>query len=152
MSEKTKMDSGQLYRARAFPDAPPLSENEKWRAVDPRDRDRIRCDRSEMCGDQADWVTRTGGGFSYVCDFHRRVFEATGTFWKDTETVQNPDEGITLYECGICDSLHPWGWDGDCREDANRFADPEEYAERKGIKTEAIRVMSWADRQAADRK
>ena len=25
------------------------------------------------------------------------------------------------YECGICDHLHPWEWDGDCRDDANRF-------------------------------
>ncbi len=26
------------------------------------------------------------------------------------------------YECGICEHLHLWDWDGDCRDDANRFA------------------------------
>ena len=26
------------------------------------------------------------------------------------------------YRCGICECLHPAGWNGDCREDANRFA------------------------------
>lgn len=26
------------------------------------------------------------------------------------------------YECGICECLHPLQWDGDCRDDANRFA------------------------------
>lgn len=28
----------------------------------------------------------------------------------------------TFYECGICGSYHPATWDGDCRDDANRFA------------------------------
>lgn len=26
------------------------------------------------------------------------------------------------YECGICGCWHPLDWDGDCRDDANRFA------------------------------
>lgn len=26
-----------------------------------------------------------------------------------------------FYECGICGHYHPAGWNGDCREDANRF-------------------------------
>jgi hypothetical protein len=25
-----------------------------------------------------------------------------------------------LYECGICSCYHPWNWDADCRDDANR--------------------------------
>jgi hypothetical protein len=25
------------------------------------------------------------------------------------------------YDCGICGHNHPLGWDGDCRDDANRF-------------------------------
>jgi hypothetical protein len=29
------------------------------------------------------------------------------------------------YECGICSQYHPALWDGDCREDANRFSDPD---------------------------
>ena len=27
-----------------------------------------------------------------------------------------------FYECGICSCYHPANWDGDCRDDANRFA------------------------------
>lgn len=38
-----------------------------------------------------------------------------------------------IYECGCCSHYHPWNWNGDCREDANRFADEYDYAERKGI-------------------
>jgi len=26
-----------------------------------------------------------------------------------------------FYECGICGALHPANWNGDCRDDANRF-------------------------------
>lgn len=59
-----------------------------------------------------------------------------------------------LYECGICDSLHPWEWDGDCREDRNRYADEAEYCERNGldIPLHEIEVFSWEDRQAADKE
>lgn len=31
----------------------------------------------------------------------------------------------TYYECGICGSYHPADWNGDCREDAARFAPDE---------------------------
>lgn len=27
----------------------------------------------------------------------------------------------TYYECGICGHMHPRSWNGDCRDDANRF-------------------------------
>ncbi len=33
----------------------------------------------------------------------------------------NPDGRPQFYECGICDHLHPKVWDGDCRDDRNRF-------------------------------
>lgn len=26
------------------------------------------------------------------------------------------------YRCGICECYHPAEWNGDCRDDANRFA------------------------------
>jgi len=29
---------------------------------------------------------------------------------------------VYFYECGICECLHPARFDGDCRNDANRFA------------------------------
>jgi hypothetical protein len=57
---------------------------------------------------------------------------------------------VKLYECGICDCLHPWEFDGDCREDSERYASPEDYAQRHGIKTETIDVLSREERQKAD--
>lgn len=27
-----------------------------------------------------------------------------------------------FYECGICNCYHPAEWDGDCRDDDNRYA------------------------------
>jgi hypothetical protein len=60
------------------------------------------------------------------------------------------DIKVVLYECGICESLHPWDWDGDCREDRNRYGTAEEYCERHGNAVLEIEVRSWEDRQAAD--
>ena len=28
---------------------------------------------------------------------------------------------MKYYECGICDHLHPWEFNGDCRDDSNRL-------------------------------
>lgn len=36
--------------------------------------------------------------------------------------VAAPDKLPKYYECGICDCYHPADWDGDFRNDANRFA------------------------------
>ena len=40
---------------------------------------------------------------------------------------------LTIFECGICGCYHPWDFTGDCRDDENRFADPEDYAEKMGV-------------------
>lgn len=37
--------------------------------------------------------------------------------------------GGTGYECGICSQYHPATWDGDCRDDANRYPDPDDFDE-----------------------
>lgn len=40
----------------------------------------------------------------------------------------------TFYECGCCGHLHPLKWDGDCRDDNNRFTADEldtRYGENK---------------------
>lgn len=56
-----------------------------------------------------------------------------------------------LYECGICSCYHPWEWDGDCREDENRFATVEDYLERNpGIDDLDVEVRSMEDRVEAD--
>lgn len=44
----------------------------------------------------------------------------------------------TLYECGICDSVHPWAFNSDCRDDTNRYADHKDYAERNNIPEDAV--------------
>lgn len=28
---------------------------------------------------------------------------------------------MTYYQCDICECFHPYLWNGDCRENANRF-------------------------------
>lgn len=55
-----------------------------------------------------------------------------------------------LYECGICSCYHPWDWDGDCRDDYNRWGSPEEYARAKGVSADEVEVRSMDDRVAAD--
>ena len=68
------------------------------------------------------------------------------TTQETVEITQAPAEGPVLYECGICDCLHPWNFTGDCRDDANRYADAEDYAERNHLSVFAITVFSWEDR------
>ena len=33
-----------------------------------------------------------------------------------------PGQRPTFYDCGICGHLHPVIWDGDCRDDNNRYS------------------------------
>jgi hypothetical protein len=40
---------------------------------------------------------------------------------------------VKLYECGSCGCLHPHGFQGDCRDDANRLDGLEDYSERTGL-------------------
>ncbi len=56
----------------------------------------------------------------------------------------------TLYECGICSSLHRWEFDGDCREDSERFGDSSDYAKLYSIPDQNVSVLSWEDRENAD--
>lgn len=56
-----------------------------------------------------------------------------------------------LYDCEICGALHPWAWDGDCRDDANRYGDEDDYRERNNLPESAdIEVASMTERVAAD--
>ena len=57
-----------------------------------------------------------------------------------------------LYECDICTCYHPWDFGGDCREDANRYGAPEEYAEQHKVKPSDVDVRSMDDRVAADER
>jgi hypothetical protein len=51
------------------------------------------------------------------------------------------------YDCGICGHNHPWDWDGDCREDANRFTDMELDAKHG---QDGYELASMDERVAAD--
>lgn len=57
-----------------------------------------------------------------------------------------------LYECGICDCYHPWRWNGDCRDDANRYGSPEGYAAHCHVSVYDVEVRSMDDRLTADRE
>lgn len=50
-----------------------------------------------------------------------------------------------LYECGCCGAYHPINWHGDCREDANRYPSPEEYAKEKGVSVYDVEVVPMED-------
>ncbi len=63
------------------------------------------------------------------------------------------ETGYRLYDCGICDCLHPWNWRGDCRDDANRYMDEDDYIERSGLAEDTkIAVSSMDERIDANRE
>lgn len=37
---------------------------------------------------------------------------------------------IAIKQCGSCNCYHPFGFSGDCRDDENRYAAPEDAQER----------------------
>ena len=76
------MDSGKQFR-QEYLKGKILNSNWNWREVDERDQHRIQCDRVTMCGENAKWASRSVLPCSYVCDYHRAVFDSTKTFWKD---------------------------------------------------------------------
>lgn len=55
-----------------------------------------------------------------------------------------------IYACEICGEYHPWGWNGDCRDDNNRYPSPEEYAVGNALNEDEIEIRSMAERVAAD--
>jgi hypothetical protein len=51
-----------------------------------------------------------------------------------------------FYECDICGHIHHWDWNGDCRDDANRFT-LEQIEKQYGDKFE---LLTMDDRLDAD--
>jgi hypothetical protein len=47
--------------------------------------------------------------------------------------------GSLIYKCS-CGAYHPWAFDGDCRDDDNRYSSPEEYAEENHLDPDDIEV------------
>ncbi len=52
---------------------------------------------------------------------------------------------MVFYECGICGHLHPWDWDADCRDDANRYS--MNWIEDNNPQAE---IREWSERLEAD--
>lgn len=46
------------------------------------------------------------------------------------------------YECEICGHIHPWDWDGDCRDNENRFTD-DQLVQRHGHDWELRSMSDW---------
>ena len=53
-----------------------------------------------------------------------------------------------IYECGICGSYHAASWEGDCRENENRFADPEDFAKRRSLHLSAVEIVDMPGTEA----
>lgn len=49
--------------------------------------------------------------------------------------------GTIIYKCS-CGKYHPWSFDGDCRDDENRYSSPEEYAEENDLDPDDIEVRA----------
>lgn len=79
------MDSGQEYRDAVLASVPPMTEDTVWRAIDPRDRHKIECERFHMCGEDAVWATRQDN--LHVCSYHRFVLDVQ----RIAETIQIPE-------------------------------------------------------------
>ena len=55
-----------------------------------------------------------------------------------------------LYECEICSCLHLWQFNGDCRDDANRYGSVEDFCKRYNIDPDFVEVRSMDERVQAD--
>ena len=50
-----------------------------------------------------------------------------------------------FYECGICGHMHPINWNGDCRDDANRFTYDELDAKYGEDNWQEVDMPGWDD-------
>jgi len=56
-----------------------------------------------------------------------------------------PGERPQFYECGICGAWHSLHWNGDCRDDANRFASDELDDALGSFNWDAAEMPTWND-------
>jgi len=57
---------------------------------------------------------------------------------------------VHVYECGICDSLHLWDFNEDCRDNEQRFGDIQAVCEKFHVTEFEVAVSSMEERIAAD--
>ena len=55
-----------------------------------------------------------------------------------------------LYDCDICGGTHEWGYNGDCRNNSERYVDAEDYAARRKVNIKDIEVRDMEERVEAD--
>lgn len=87
----------------------------------------------------------------------RDIGEAIAAAKSEDDLPQVEPEGYQVievklpryYECGICGHNHPWDWDGDCRDDVNRFTD-QDLDDKHG--PEGYELLGMEDRVAADQR
>lgn len=60
-------------------------------------------------------------------------------------------KNAVLYACGICECYHPWEFNGDCRDNANRYGSPEAYAVTKHLSVNQVDVRYDRVRYVDDR-
>lgn len=82
------------------------------------------------------WREKTGASVFHTFAHEREGLSDTAIIWADTAVVPltewlkaNP---VKIIECGGCSHWHRVDYHGDCRNDAERFADPEDAAKRLG--------------------
>lgn len=54
---------------------------------------------------------------------------------KELAGLSTAPDAIRIVECGCCSSYHRADFKGDCRDDAERFADPEDAEVKLGKPT-----------------
>lgn len=76
------------------------------------------------------YVTRVIDGMDMdsLCEYAHDMMYASLADYTQEQVITEAreyDPSLTdlpeFYACGICDHCHPIDWDGDCRDDANRF-------------------------------
>lgn len=87
-----------------------LTERERWTIANA-----LRVAAEQYAKDEAVFVKH--GPPSLAKQFHDQRIEALAL----ADRVDQ-DESLEFYQCGICDCYHPRQWNGDCRDDKNRFA------------------------------
>jgi len=55
-----------------------------------------------------------------------------------------------IYECEVCGGVHSWNLD--CRNDANRYASKDDYAQRNGLRISDIDTRSMHERTGGSRE
>ena len=80
----------------------------------------------------------------------RKKRRGTGSSWSHARRMAYEKRRMrnAVYECDICCCYHPWVFDGDCRDDDNRYISVEEFADSTGINTCDVVVYSMEDRNA----